>query len=376
MSIDLGALGWDAERSRQFRAYARAGCRPARVSRVDRGAYPVLAAAGPARASAAGRLLADAARDLLRLPVTGDWVALRDWPDHRLTVEAVLPRRTCVVRAGAGRDSQGQLLAANVDTAAVVEPLDPTPDPGRIERLLTLVWRSGAEPVVVLTKADRVPRAEALADQLRAVAPGVAMFAVCATDPATLAPLRERLAPGRTVGLFGASGVGKSTLVNTLVGADVLTTRALRSDGKGRHTTTYRALVPVPDGGAVLDTPGLRLIGMAGPAGGAATGKADDPGGQGDPGRQADPDDGVDRAFGDIAALAAGCRFGDCRHDTEPGCAVRAAVTDGALSARRLASWRKLAAELRWQHDRSAARAAAAERSAYRRARARHRRGG
>lgn len=355
MSMDLGALGWDADWARHFAPYGRSGCRPGRVSRVDRGAYPVLTEAGPTRGSAAGRLLVDAAHDLLRLPVAGDWVALRDWPDGRTTVESVLPRRSAVVRAGAGRESLSQLLAANIDTAAVVEPMDPTPDPGRIERLLALVAESGAAPLVLLTKADRVPRADALAAQLSAVAPGVPVYPVDGTDPATLAPLHARLGAGRTVGLFGASGVGKSTLVNTLVGANVLTTRALRADGKGRHTTTYRALVPVPGGGAVLDTPGLRLVGMPGSAG---TGAPDD------------PLAGVDRTFADVVALAARCRFRDCRHESEPGCAVLAALADGRLTARRLTSWRKLTAELRWQRDRQTARLAAE------RANRRRRRGG
>lgn len=354
MSMDLGALGWDADWAHHFAPYRRAGCRPGRVSRVDRGVYPVLTEAGPARGSAAGRLLADAARDLLKLPVAGDWVALRDWPDGRTTVESVLPRRSAVVRAGAGRDSLGQLLAANVDTAAIVEPLDPTPEPGRIERLLALVADSGAAPLVLLTKADRVPDSDALATQLAAVAPGVPVYPVDGTDPATLMPLLERLGAGRTVGLFGASGVGKSTLVNTLVGADVMTTRALRADGKGRHTTTYRALVPIPGGGAVLDTPGLRLVGMPGSVG------ADVPD---------DPLTGLGRTFADIIALAAGCRFRNCRHDSEPGCAVLAALADGRLTARRLDSWRKLAAELRWQYDRSTARQLAVERAIRRRRR-------
>ncbi|HEY3506628.1 MAG TPA: ribosome small subunit-dependent GTPase A [Actinocatenispora sp.] len=350
MSINLGALGWDAAWADSFAPYGRSGCRAGRVSRVDRGVYSVLATDGAVRATAAGRLLAEAAKDLLTLPVAGDWVALRDWPDRRTTVEAVLARRTAVVRLGAGRDSLGQVLAANIDTAAVVEPLDPSPDEGRIERLLALAHQSGATPILVLTKADRVPDPAGLAEQLARAAPGVAVFPVCASDPASLAPLTEHLSYGRTLGLFGASGVGKSTLVNTLIGTSVLVTRALRADGKGRHTTTYRALVPVPDGGAVLDTPGIRSVGLDETA------------------------DGLDRTFADVAGLAAECRFADCRHETEPGCAVLAAVADGTLSPRRLASWRKLRAELRWQADRRGARLAAADRAETRRLRAAARR--
>ncbi len=339
MSIDLGALGWDADHAGQFAVYGRSGCRPGRVSRVDRGIYPVLTVEGTVRASAAGRLLGTAARDLLQLPVAGDWVAVRDWPDGRSTVEAVLPRRTVVVRQGAGRDSLGQLLAANVDTAAVVEPLDPAPDPARVERLLALLWESGATPVLILTKADMVADPVALAEQLAAVAPGVAVHAVCGTDPESLRPLAGYVTAGRTLGLFGTSGVGKSTLVNTLVGTSVLATRALRADGRGRHTTTYRALVPVPGGGAVLDIPGLRSVGLD------------------------DSAEGLDRTFADVLELAGHCRFSDCRHDTEPDCAVRAALEDGTLSPRRLASWHKLQAELRWQAGRRRSRLAATERA-------------
>ncbi|MGA8115502.1 MAG: ribosome small subunit-dependent GTPase A [Actinocatenispora sp.] len=347
MSIDLGALGWDADRKGQFGVHGRSGCRPGRVTRVDRGVYPVLTADGAVRTSAAGRLLAHAARDLTRLPVAGDWVAVRDWPDGHSTVEAVLPRRSAVVRKGAGRDSLGQVMAANVDTAAVVEALEPSPDPARIERLLALVWESGATPVLVLTKADLVPDPEALAEQLAVVAPGVPVHAVCGTDPDSLRPLTQYLSAGRTLGLFGSSGVGKSTMVNTLVGTSVLATRALRADGRGRHTTTYRALVPVPGGGAVLDVPGLRAVGME------------------------DAAAGLERTFSDITALAAGCRFVDCRHQAEPGCAVQAAVRDGELAPRRLASWRKLQAEQWRQAGRREARAGAVERADARRARAR-----
>lgn len=349
--VDLGSLGWDAERARSFASYARSGCRPARVSRVDRGVYAVLTAEGAMRTTAAGRLLAAAAADLSTLPVAGDWVALRDWPDGHTTVEAVLPRRTSVVRNSAGRDSLGQILAANVDVAAVVEALDPDPDAGRIERLVALVLQSGAEPLVLLTKADLVPDVTGLVAQLRRSAPGVEVLPVSSRDPAAMAELAQRVGHGRTLGLFGASGVGKSSLVNALVGTSVLVTRALRADGRGRHTTTFRALVPLPGGGAVLDTPGVRSVGLD------------------------DTDDGLRAAFADVAALAAECRFRDCRHEQEPGCAVLAAVADGSLPARRLASWHKLAAELAWQYDRRGVRVAAARRAAARRARALDRRG-
>lgn len=335
----LEALGWGSD----FAAAVPAGAGgrvPGRVGRTDRGVCTVYTGDGVLRASIGGGLLAVAARDPLRLPAAGDWVLVQQWPDDRLTVEAVLPRRTAVTRVGTGRDSLGQVLAANVDVAAVVEPLDPDPDPGRVERLLSLVWESGAEPVLVLTKADRVPDPDAVAAEFAAAAPGVPLHPVNGRDPATLAPLRRHLTAGRTLGLFGPSGAGKSTLVNSLVGADVMTTRALRADGRGRHTTTYRALVPVPGGGTVLDTPGLRLVGLY------------------------DAETGLDRTFADVAALAEKCRFTDCRHTTEPCCAVLAAVRSGELAPRRLESWRKLATEQRREADRRRVRTLAAERSA------------
>jgi ribosome biogenesis GTPase len=332
MFIDLPSLGWDEAFATAYRPFRQSGQQPGRVSRTDRGVCTVFTAAGTVRASIAGGVLAAAARDPLRLPAAGDWVAVRTWPDDRVTIEAVLPRRTTVARAGAGRDSLGQVLAANVDTAAVVEPLDPEPDPGRVERLLSLVWESGARPVLLLTKADRVPDPQAVAAEFASVAPGVPSHLLDGRDPASLRALERYLAPGATLGLFGPSGAGKSTLVNTLAGASVMSIRALRADGRGRHTTTYRSLVPVPGGGAVLDTPGLRSVGLY------------------------DGATGLTRTFADIAELAARCHFDDCTHRAEPDCAVRLAVQSGDLPPRRLTSYRKLLAEQAHQSHRNTTR--------------------
>jgi ribosome biogenesis GTPase len=328
MSIDLPTLGWDETFAAAYRPHRRTGQQPGRVSRTDRGVCTVFTGNGALRASIAGGLLAASARDPLRLPAAGDWVVVRTWPDDRLTVEAVLPRRTSVVRAGAGRDSLGQVLAANLDTAAVVEPIDPSPDPGRVERLLSLVWESGARPILLLTKADRVPDPQAVAAEFASVAPGVPSHLLDGRDPDTVAALHRYLAPGATLGLFGPSGAGKSTLVNTLTGASVMSIRALRADGKGRHTTTHRALHPIPGGGTVLDTPGLRSVGLYD---GAA---------------------GLTRTFADIADLATRCHFDDCTHRAEPHCAVRQAVESGLLPPRRLTSYRKLQAEQSHQSTR------------------------
>ncbi|WP_341716807.1 ribosome small subunit-dependent GTPase A [Micromonospora sp. FIMYZ51] len=322
MAINLTALGWDTDRAAYLRR-TRTDHRPGRVARVDRGVCTVLTEHGPVRASSGGAVLVAAAGDASRLPGVGDWVLLGTWPDARVTVEAVLPRRTALIRRTAGKDASGQLLAANLDAAAVVEPVHPAPDVGRIERLLSLVHESGARPLVVLTKTDLAADPAAVARQLGSVAPGVPVLPVSAERGTGLDPLRAEVGPGRTLGLLGPSGAGKSSLVNALAGMPVMPTQSIRRvDGKGRHTTTWRALVPLPGGGAVLDTPGVRAVGLLD---GAA---------------------GLDRAFVDIADLAADCRYGDCGHEAEPGCAVRAALESGTLAARRWESWRRLHREI------------------------------
>lgn len=340
MAIDLQALGWNADLAAAYRDLAGAWDRPGRALRAERGVCTVLTRDGTVRASAAAAILGRAAHDPVALPCAGDWLVVRNWPDQRTTVEAVLPRRTVVVRRTAGREALGQVLAANMDTAAVVEPMDPAPDLARIERLLALAWESGAQPLVVLTKADLAADPDAVAAQVAEAAPGAPVLAVSASGGSGLTRLRPLVAPGLTLGLLGPSGAGKSTLVNALAGAEVMATRATRrADGRGRHTTAYRALVCVPGGGAVLDTPGIREVGML------------------------DAVEGLDRAFADITDLAADCRFGDCRHAGEPGCAVLAAVDSGELAPRRFASWQKLRRELAFQTRRRQARLSADERS-------------
>lgn len=321
MSHILESLGWDAGFAAAYARFNRAGHYPGRVARADRGVCTVLTARGVLRAGLSGGLLAAAAADPLALPCVGDWVVVRVWPDERLTMEAVLPRRTTVMRNSAARDSHGQVLAANLDVAAVVEPLDPSPDTGRVERLLALAYRSGAEPLLIMTKADLVSRPDAIAAQLSEAAPGVAGCVVSAVTGSGIERLRRRIGNGRTMALLGPSGCGKSSLVNALAGATVMATRSPRGDLKGRHTTTYRALVPLPNGGAVLDTPGLRSVGLF------------------------DTGQGLDEVFAEIGALAQSCRFTDCGHAREPGCAVRAAVESGDLPERRLTSWRALRRE-------------------------------
>ena len=304
------------------------------VLRVDRGAALVEVRRGDAvehvRMTWGGAVLAAAATDPEAVPCTGDAVTWRRWPDGRATLERVRPRRTVLVRAEASGTSARQPLAANVDVVAVVEGLVPDPDERRIARLLSLAWASGARPVVLLTKADLAPDAAELAEQL-AAGTNCPVLPVSVVTGAGLDAVRELVAGGRVMALVGASGVGKSSLVNALSGDDLMRVRGLRADGKGRHTTVTRELHRVAGGGAVVDSPGLRSVGLADAA-------------------------GVDLAFADVAGLAEGCRFGDCRHDGEPGCAVEAAVASGDLPPARLEDWRKLVAEGRRQELRHDAR--------------------
>lgn len=345
----LPALGWDGSSA----AHLPAEHRPARVSRVDRGWCDLLDGTGRRRASLSGAVLAAAAADPTRAPCVGDWAALREWPDGRVTLEAVLPRRTAFVRAAvAPGTSHGQVLAANVDVAVIVEGLLPEPDLGRVERLLALAWTSGARPVVVLTKADLVSDAEAVAEEVAAAAPGAPVHPVSAATGLGLDAVRGYCRPGLTLALLGPSGAGKSTLTNALLAEDRMPTRELRADGKGRHTTAHRELVALPGGGLVIDTPGLRSVGLT--AG----------------------DEAVGLVFADVEDLAAGCRFGDCAHAGEPGCAVLAAVDSGELAERRLLSWRKLGREAAWMARRHDARLAAEERSRWKQRSAEVRRSG
>jgi ribosome biogenesis GTPase len=333
-SYDLASLGWDEFFSSAFAAYQDdPGISAGRVNRVDRGRVDVLTERGLEHAVLSPQLLAAAADDPTGAPCTGDWLAIRHSPDGRISAEAVLPRRTVFLRAGVTpRVSKGQVLAANIDTVFVTEGLQPEPDLGRIERLLALAWQNGAEPVVVLTKSDLAADADLLVSDVARAAPGAAVYAVSAVTGAGLGALAGYVAPGRTVALLGPSGAGKSTLTNALATIEVMATRAPRADHKGRHTTVHRELVLLPGGGMVIDTPGLRTIGLW------------------------DADDGVDRVFADIDSLAAECRFSDCEHGSEPGCAVRAAIDSGLLPERRLTSFHKLQREMVWIASRTDAR--------------------
>ncbi|MFE3441877.1 ribosome small subunit-dependent GTPase A [Nocardia sp. NPDC059180] len=312
----LVPYGWTERVRLEYAALLEADCVPARVIRMDRGECDVATPSGPGRATCPR---SDSEVSGL---CTGDWVLI----DAAMNVRRMLPRRSAIVRSTASRDSRGQVLAANVDTVLVCTAADGDVDLGRIERMLTLAWESDAQPVVVLTKADAAEHLRL--DEVRAVAPGATVVAVSATAEYGLDVLTALL--DGTVALIGPSGAGKSTLANALLGAEVFATNDVRAvDKKGKHTTVHRELRPLPGGGTLIDTPGLRGVGIW------------------------DATDGIERTFSDIESLAADCRFSDCAHDAEPGCAVRAAIDNGELTDRRFDNYRKLARENEWMAART-----------------------
>ncbi|MFJ9833940.1 ribosome small subunit-dependent GTPase A [Streptomyces sp. NPDC101169] len=322
-SHPLAGYGWDEGWEAEFAPYAEQGLLPGRVVRVDRGQCDVVTPGGVVRADTEFVV----PRDPMKVVCTGDWAAVDPEGGDPRYVRTLLPRRTSFVRSTSSKRSEGQVLAANVDHVVVAVSLAVELDLGRVERFLALGWESGAQPVVVLTKADLVPDPVTLAHLVQDVettAPGVPVLTVSALHGDGLDVLTALVGGGTTV-LLGQSGAGKSTLANTLVGEDVMDVKAARDvDGKGRHTTTTRNLLPLPSGGVLIDTPGLRGVGLF------------------------DAESGVGQVFAEIEELAERCRFQDCAHESEPGCAVRSAVDAGDLPVRRLESYRKLLRENQW----------------------------
>ncbi|MFI6492107.1 ribosome small subunit-dependent GTPase A [Streptomyces sp. NPDC050564] len=335
-SHPLAPYGWDEGWEAEFAPYAEQGLLPGRVVRVDRGQCDVVTPVGTVRADTEFVV----PRDPMKVVCTGDWVAVDPEGSDPRYVRTLLPRRTAFVRSTSSKRSEGQVLATNIDHVVICVSLAAELDLGRIERFLALAMscssgeallhesavsrESGAHPVVVLTKADLVPDAATLGhlvQDVESTAPGVPVLAVSSTTSAGLDVLEAVLAGGTSV-LLGQSGAGKSTLANTLLGEDAMDVQATRDmDGKGRHTTTTRNLLVLPGGGILIDTPGLRGVGLW------------------------DAESGVGQVFAEIEELAAQCRFQDCAHGAEPGCAVLAAVDSGALPVRRIDSYRKLLRE-------------------------------
>jgi ribosome biogenesis GTPase / thiamine phosphate phosphatase len=335
---DLTELGWDDVRAEQFEPHAAAGLIPGRVAVQHRGAYDVLTEVGELRCDVAGRLYDDASSPA-DLPAVGDWVAVAARPDEQSgTVQAVLPRRTKFSRKTAWQAAEEQVLAANVDVVLIVTSLNEDLNLRRLERYLTLAWESGARPVFVLTKSDLADDVAAAVADVEGIAFGVPVVAISSITGEGLDLLRSHLGPGITAALLGSSGVGKSTLVNTLAGEELLLTREIRDDGKGRHTTTRRELVQLPDGTLVIDSPGMREIQMW------------------------VADEGLEEAFEDVTELFGRCRFTDCAHESEPGCAVKEALADGTLAPERWESYLKLQREMAHLERRLDKRAAAEER--------------
>jgi ribosome biogenesis GTPase len=322
MSVDLAALGWNARLADAFAPHAAEGLVPARVALEHTHIYRVFTDAGEWLARVSGRLRHQAAART-DFPAVGDWVAVEPsahGSDARIL--ALLPRSSRFSRRAAGDPTEEQIVAANIDTVFLVSGLDGDFSPRRIERYLVVAWDSGARPVIVLNKADLVDDVSSVIAQVRTLAPDVGVHAVSCRDPASLDVLRGYLGFGQTGALLGSSGVGKSSIVNRLLGQELLRTREVRtSDSRGRHVSTARQLVMLSEQGVLIDTPGMRELQLW------ETGEA------------------VAGTFADIDARAAECRFRDCQHRTEPGCAVRAAVAAGEIPAGRLESFYKLSDE-------------------------------
>lgn len=333
----LQPLGWTCERGEQFVAHIGRGQRPARVIALHRGVWIIDDGSCQQRAKISGRLR-HSTLDQADLPTVGDWVAVAGSPNAEAIalIQDVAPRVSALLRKTPGRESTAQALAANVDVVLLAAALPNDVNLRRLERAIALVWESGTVPVVLLTKADLAADVAAALAATRARLTGVDVFALSTLSGEGVDDVAGFLRPAQTAVLLGPSGAGKSTLLNALIGDARMRTSPVLEDGRGRHTTTHRQLFRLPNGALLIDTPGLRELQLWG------------------------EEDSVDATFDDVAVLASTCRFADCAHESEPGCAVLEAVERGALDAERLAHWRQLRAELAYLARREAGREAQA----------------
>ena len=298
-----------------------------RILSQEKGLYRIISEAGEQTAEVSGRFRHNAVK-ASDFPAVGDFVAADcRSPEGHAVIHSVLPRKSVFIRKAAGTGKREQVVAANIDTVFICMSLNLDFNLRRLERYLSVAWNSGAVPVVVLTKADLCPDVESVVRSVESVAVGADIVVACAKEEDGCQKLLPYIRDGKTVAVIGSSGVGKSTLINRLLGEERLDTNGLRNDDKGRHTTTRRELFLLKTGGMVIDTPGMRELGLW------------------------DTDEGLGQSFSDIEALAAMCRYHDCGHTSEPGCAVREAIENGELSKERLQSYQKLKAENRYAEN-------------------------
>jgi ribosome biogenesis GTPase len=321
----LAPYGWDAAWAEVFAPHAAAGAEPARVVvELRRHYYAVVTAAGELLAECTGKFHHEARRDPNLYPAVGDWVAVLPSPgaEGRAQLHALLPRRSRFSRQSAGGEQSQQIIAANIDIVFLVSGLDRNYNPKRIQRFLVAARDSGAQPVIVLNKADLHPDPEAVRTEIERLVPGVPVVITSSHTRRGLKLLGGHATPGRTLAFVGSSGVGKSSLINRLArDAELPTAEVREKDAKGRHTTTRRELVLAPSGALIIDTPGMRELQLW------------------------DADEALEEAYADIGEIALRCRFTSCLHEDEPGCAVRVALAEGLLPPERLASYRKLKLE-------------------------------
>jgi ribosome biogenesis GTPase len=322
-SNNLETLGWDEFFERHFQPYAANGFTAGRVASEYKNSYLVYSESGKVFGEIAGRLRHEAV-DRRDLPVVGDWVVIRPSPDNdKVTIHAVLPRKSKFTRKSAGVRTEPQIVGANIDTVFLITSLNEDFNPRRVERYLIVAWESGVRPIIILSKSDLCDETAERIRETRAVVGDVSIHAVSVVRRHGLDELVQYFKPGQTVAFLGSSGVGKSTLINHLLGDEYLKVQEIREhDGRGKHTTTHRELIVLPHGGLVLDTPGMRELQLW------------------------DGEAGLQIAFADIEMMAGRCYFSDCRHQDEPRCAVREALADGTIDAARYESYEKLQKEL------------------------------